>query len=212
MAKINSDTVIHVFARIFFFFFSPLLMPSLGIFMAFWATVLCYIPTGTRLMVLLVIFGITCIMPMVVIAVLHNLKLIEDKRLVNRKERWMPYLATVLCYAGSAVYLYHIHTPQWAVVFLIGGTVACVVSLIVTFWWKISAHMAGIGGLLAFAVSIHLDGVGVIDMKLVICILILLAGCLGTSRIFMRRHTFMQVLMGFINGFLFVYLAGRLFA
>ena len=121
MAKINSDTVIHVFARIFSTILSPLLMPSLGIFMAFWATVLCYIPTGTRLMVLLVIFGITCIMPMVVIAVLHNLKLIEDKRLVNRKERWMPYLATVLCYAGSAVYLYHIHTPQWAVVFLIGG-------------------------------------------------------------------------------------------
>ena len=193
MKKINADSIIYVFARIFSTVLSPLLMPTLGVFLALWGTVLCYIPTGTRLVVMLVVFGITCIMPMVAIAVMHNLKIIEDKRLVKREERWLPYIATVLCYICSAVYLHHIHTPQWVVVFMAGGAAACVVSTIVTLWWKISAHMAGIGGVLAFAVRIYIDGYDVVDMKFVIALLVLLAGCLGSSRIFMNRHSFMQV-------------------
>ena len=212
MDKVNADSVIYVFARIFSTLLSPLLMPTYGIFLALWATVLCYIPQGTRLVVLLVVFGITCIMPMVAIAVLHNLKIIEDKRLVKREERWLPYIATVLCYICSAIYLHHIHTPQWVVVFMVGGAAACVVSTVVTLWWKISAHMAGIGGLLAFALHTYIDGYNVIDMKLVICLLVLLAGCLGSSRIFMRRHTSMQVVAGFVNGLAVVYLTCRLFS
>lgn len=212
MNKINVDSIIYVFARIFSTALSPLLMPSYGMFLALWATVLCYIPEGTRLVVLLVIFGITCILPMVVIAVLHNLKIIEDKRLVKREERWLPYIATVLCYICSAVYLHHIHTPMWVVLFMVGGAVACVFSTVITLWWKISAHMAGIGGLLAFAMYVYADGYNVIDMKPIICLLILLSGCLGSSRVFMRRHTLMQVLAGFANGFVMVYLTCYLFS
>ncbi len=212
MSKINADSIIYICARFFSTILSPLLMPTFGIFLALWGTVLCYIPTGTRLVVLLVVFGITCIMPMVAIAVLHNLKLIEDKRLVKREERWLPYIATVLCYICSAIYLYHIHTPMWVVLFMAGGAAACLISAIVTLWWKISAHMAGIGGLIAFAVKVHIDGCNVIDMKFIIGLLVLLAGCLGSSRIFMNRHTLMQVLMGLINGFAVVYLTCVLFS
>lgn len=71
-------------ARLFSTLLSPLLMPTYGIFLVLWVSILCYLPTGTRMVVLLVVFGITCILPMTVIAVLHNLKVIEDKRLVNR--------------------------------------------------------------------------------------------------------------------------------
>ena len=212
MSKINADSIIYVFARIFSTVLSPLLMPTMGVFIALWATVLCYIPLGTRLVVLLVIFGITCIMPMVTIAVLHNLKVIEDKRLVKREERWLPYIATVLCYICSALYLHHIHTPQWVVMFMVGGAAACLVSTVVTLWWKISAHMAGIDGLLAFAIHVHVDGYNVLDMKMIIAMLVLLAGCLGSSRIFMQRHTFMQVLAGFANGLVVVYLTCTLFS
>ena len=75
-------------ARFFSTVLSPLLMPTYGVFLALWVSVLCYIPLGTRLMVILVVFGITCILPMVFIAVLHNAKIITDKRLDNRRERF----------------------------------------------------------------------------------------------------------------------------
>ena len=92
-------------ARLFSTLLSPLLMPTYGIFLVLWVSILCYLPTGTRMVVLLVVFGITCILPMTVIAVLHNLKVIEDKRLVNRKERLLPYIAAFLCYVTPAEHL-----------------------------------------------------------------------------------------------------------
>ena len=73
-------------------------------------------------------------------------------------------------------------------------------------------HAASIGGVLAFAVRIYIDGYNVVDMKFVIALLVLLAGCLGSSRIFMNRHSFMQVVMGFLNGFVMVYLTCMLFS
>ena len=61
-------------------------------------------------------------------------------------------------------------------------------------------------------VHVHVDGYNVLDMKMIIAMLVLLAGCLGSSRIFMQRHTFMQVLAGFANGLVVVYLTCTLFS
>ena len=199
-------------ARFFSSILSPLLMPTYGIFLVLWVSILCYLPLGTRMVVLLVVFGITCILPMIVIAVLHNIKFIEDKRLVNRRERWLPYLAALLCYVGAGLYLTHIHMQQWAVVFVWGGAVACVVSLVVNFKWKISAHMAGIGGVLAFLVRLRMDGLAAFNIYWLVCAIIILAGILGTSRIYMNRHTFWQVVAGFANGYICVYFVSNFFA
>ena len=199
-------------ARLFSTLLSPLLMPTYGIFLVLWVSILCYLPTGTRMVVLLVVFGITCILPMTVIAVLHNLKVIEDKRLVNRKERLLPYIAAFLCYVGCGLYLTHIHMQQWAVVFAWGGAAACVVATIVNFWWKISAHMAGIGGVLAFLVRLRMDGLAAFNIYWLICAIIILAGMLGTSRIYMNRHTLWQVVAGFANGYICVYTLSKLLA
>ena len=45
-----------------------------------------------------------------------------------------------------------------------------------------------------------------------ICAIIILAGMLGTSRIYMNRHTFWQVVAGFANGYICVYALSKLLA
>lgn len=200
----------YAISRLLSSLLSPLLMPSYGIFLTLWVSVLYYLPTGTRLVVLLVIFGITCLLPMTVIAILHNLKLIEDKTLVNKNERWLPYIAAILCYVGSGLYLNSIHMPQWAVAFIWGGVAACVVTTIINFRWKISAHMTGIGGLLAFLFRLRADGLGAFELLWLIYVVIILAGALGTARMCLNRHTLWQVLAGFVNGFVCVTIASLL--
>lgn len=191
---------------------SPLLMPTYGVFLALWVSVLCYLPIGTRLAVLFVILGITCVLPMIVIAVLHNFKIIEDKRLNNRRERWLPYLATIFCYVAAGFYLIHVHSPMWLTCFFWGAGVACLVSMLITFKWKISAHMAGIGGILAFLFYLHFEGLEAFNLFWVICAMIVISGALGTARIFLGRHTFWQVIAGFANGYICVYWFMKLFA
>ena len=44
---------------------SPLLMPTYGVFIVFWVSVLCLLPYGTRVSVLLMCMGITCILPLI---------------------------------------------------------------------------------------------------------------------------------------------------
>ncbi|MDD2961836.1 MAG: hypothetical protein PHR45_07130 [Muribaculaceae bacterium] len=197
-------------ARFFSTIFSPLLMPTYGVFLALWVSILCYLPVGTRLAVLLVVFGITCVVPMIFIAVLHSIGVVKDKRLVNRKERWLPYIFIIMCYMGASFYLIHVHAPLWLTAFMWGGGAAAIVSFAINFVWKISAHMAGIGGVVALLSRIHIDGLGAFEILWLFCVAIVFAGVLGTSRMQLERHTFWQVMSGFACGFLCVYLASAL--
>ncbi len=198
-------------ARFFSTVLSPLLMPTYGVFLILWTSVLCYLPTGTRMAVLAVILGITCILPMVFITVLHNVGFIKDKRLIQRSERLIPYIFGVLCYVGATFYMIHIHSPQWVVMFFAGGTLSCLITLVVNQRWKISAHMTGIGGIVALIYQIHIQGLGALNTFWLLCATIMLCGVLGTSRLVLHRHTLWQVLAGFVSGFTCVFLAISLF-
>ena len=57
---------------------SPLLMPTYGIFLALWMSVLCLQSYGTRVSILLVCMGITCILPIIFLNVLRHFKLVKD--------------------------------------------------------------------------------------------------------------------------------------
>ena len=46
-------------ARLFSTLLSPLLMPTYDIFLVLWVSILCYLPTGTRMVVLLVVFAVS---------------------------------------------------------------------------------------------------------------------------------------------------------
>ncbi len=204
------NKILDAFWRFVSVVMTPLLMPTYGVFLALWATVLCYIEVGTRLMVLIMVAAITCLLPMIFIAVLHNAKVITDKRLVNRKERWLPYICMIVCYIAAAFYLQYVHSPSWVVAIVWGALASAVVATVVTLWWKISAHATGAGGLLAVTLCIHDFGLSVFNMLGVVIVVILLCGLVCTSRLVLKRHTPMQLLAGFFNGYLCVDLMMRI--
>lgn len=195
----------HVFSALF----SPLLMPTYGVFLVLWCSFLNANPVGDRVAALMVIFGITCILPIVFIALLHNFKIIKDKRLDERTERSIPYVFAILCYVAAYFYLDHIHAPQWFSAFMAGGALACVVSFVVNLKWKISAHMAGIAGVVMLLFELHnpTNRLEAFDLSWILWISILLAGIVGSSRMVLGRHTLCQVLAGALNGLVCVKLA-----
>ena len=190
---------------------SPLLAPSYGIFLALWTSTICYQALGTRLAVLLVIFGITCLLPLIAVGILHNLKIIEDHNLINSKDRIYPYIITILCYIAATIYLINVHAPGWLVAFMGGGTLAIIISFVINFKWKISAHGAGLGALVALLFFIHTSGLEAFNLFGIICIAIILSGLVGTARLHLKRHNFWQVFAGFFNGYLCINLIMTLF-
>ncbi len=183
---------------------SPLLMPTYGVFLVLLASVLCVLPYGTRVAVLLVCMGITCILPLIFLSVLRHFKLVRDLHVEVREERFIPYLFTALCHGAAAYYLYYCHAPQWFTMFMVGSALTVLVMALINLKWKISAHMAGIGGLIGLVYQIHVQDLSAFDLFWVMSLVILLAGALGSARLVLKRHDTVQVLAGVVVGFLCV--------
>ena len=73
-----------------------------------------------------------------------------------------------------------------------------IICSIVNVWWKISTHTAAIGGvegaIVAFSIIFGFNPV------FWICVAIIVAGMLGTSRMILRQHSLSQVVAGFLLG------------
>lgn len=191
--------------------FSPLLMATYGVALAMVLSFLCFIPTATKLTVILETFLATTAIPVIGIFILSRLKVISDPKLNERRDRTFPYLIETACFIGLAVYLNHINAPAWLSLFLIGGAVALVVLTVVNRWWKISGHTTGMGGLCALVFYLMLSGNSIYDLQWEFLVAVLLAGLVCSSRVILGRHTLGQVTAGFFNGFLWVILLPMLF-
>ncbi len=207
--SLPGNRIVEYGAHFFSAVLSPMLMPTYGVFLVLWCSFLNANPVGDRVAALMVVFGITCILPIVFIALLHNFKVIKDKRLDERAERSIPYVFAILCYVAAFFYLDHIHAPQWFSAFMAGGALACAVSFVVNLKWKISAHMAGMVGVVTLLFELHnpTNRLEAFDLSWILWISVLLAGVLGSSRMVLGRHTLGQVLAGAANGVVCVKLA-----
>lgn len=190
---------------------SPLMMPTYGVFLTLWVSILCLLPYGTRVSVLLVCMGITCILPLIFLSVLLHFRMIKDLHVQAREERLIPYLFGALCSGIAAYYLYYCHSPRWFIMFMVGSAVTILVLALVNIKWQISAHMAGIGGIIALLYQLHDQGLSAFDLFWLLCIVVIVAGLLGSARLVLRRHDSWQVLAGVVVGFACVSLTMRLF-
>lgn len=192
-------------ANIVSWVFVPLLMPVYGILLIFSLSFLSYAPFHTKLIFTLIVFGANFVVPMLLVLLLKKLGMIDDIGLNGRKERLIPYIITIVCLAGTALFLYVKMAPVWVAMFYAGGALAGLINLLVNLRWKISAHAAGIAGLVAMLIQVIKEGPSADGMVWWIVGAILTAGVLGSARIWLGRHTLMQVLAGTAVGFLSVW-------
>ena len=192
-------------ANVISWIFVPLLMPVYGIILIFSLSFLSYAPSSTKLVFSLIVFGANFLIPMLLVLLLKKIGLINDVGLNGRRERLIPYIITVTCLGGTGLFLYLKMAPLWVAMFYVGGALAGLINLIINFRWKISAHAAGIAGVVAMLIQVSKEGPSSGSMLWWIVAAILIAGLLGSARIWLGRHTLMQVLAGSAVGFLCVW-------
>ena len=185
--------------------FSPLLVTTYGVILAMSLTFLAVLPATTRLLTVGMLFFMTAVIPAVSIMVMTRLGMVSDHSLSERSERTPAYLISAVCYIAAAIYLMKVHSPDWLWLFVAGGLLSLVINVVITRWWKISAHMTAMGGLVALLFRFQLSYIAIYDMQWWIIGAIVLTGIVGSARIYRERHDLWQVLAGTACGFVCVF-------
>ena len=200
------------FARICSTVFHPLIVGTLGIFLSLYYSYMSMLGLEYILKVTSVILILTIAIPSLGVLLLYKTKRITSVGLVNREERTLPYILFFVFYLAATVFLWWSNLRGMQFGFFVGGLIAIMVDVLVNRWWKISVHMTAIGAItgLIFVMSYMQYIMYAEVIPYLQLISILASGALGTSRIILRRHTIGQVCCGFINGFVWVFLASML--
>ena len=92
-----------------------------------------------------------------------------------------------------------LHIPHFMSSIIVAALAIQVVCAFVNLFWKISTHTAAIGGVAGALIAF--SGIFSYNPVWWLCIIIIVAGLLGTSRMILRQHSLSQVVAGFLLGF-----------
>lgn len=141
-------------------------------------------------------FGLTILLtatpPILYVVYLVQTGYLADIYMPDREKRLKPILVIFAWLAISIVILFLIHAPL-VMPFLIGAVLAQIIFLgIITVLWKISFHSATIMSAATIAILICSQFGWAMS---------LLVPLVGWARIRLKRHTFMQVVVGYFAGY-----------
>ena len=185
-------------ARFLSILFFPLFIPVYGSFLLFSLKVFSFYPQDYIQNAYIAIFIFGTLIPLLCIFIFYKLKIISDMSLTHQRDRSIPYFCTALSYLVCALALYRLAMPMFVSMLMIAAAVALLINSLVTIWWKISAHMTGIGGFLGgilyISYQFHINPYGWIIAIMLAC------GMVAAARLYLNAHTPGQVVAGFLNG------------
>jgi len=188
-------------AKIFSVLFHPLFMPVYTILI--WFNLDIYIsliiPYHYKLFILGIVIITTLLFPMLFIMMMLRRKIITSLQMETKEERIYPTAITAVFFFLCYYMLKQLQISYFFNLFFLGISFLTILSLMINFYYKISIHMVGIGGMLgAFTgLSIVLG----VNMVYLIVMIIIIAGITGTSRLMLGVHKPGQVYSGILLGF-----------
>lgn len=194
-------------AKIFSYVFHPLLIPTIVILILFNTnTYLAYTVAFYKNITLLIIFISTFVIPITIVPLLQTLNIIESIYMENHRDRIIPLFFTTVSYWFCYFLISRTRLPIPSIVkhFLLASVITLFITMIISYKWKISAHMIGIGGAIAafIVVTMRLG----IDLQLIISTFVIISGIIGTARLKLEAHNPSQIFTGFFTGLFSVFL------
>jgi len=191
-------------AQIISVLFHPVLLPTLGFLLMFNSGFyFSYLSWEAKRYVLMVVLFTTGILPLLSTALLA-LKPKFDISLSKVSDRLMVLLFTSAFYYLGFVLLDRIKAYPVFKLVMIASVLVIIALLLISFKWKISSHMAALGGITGAVLALAFrTGINPVFSVLV---LVLAAGLTGTSRLIVQKNSLAQVVAGYFLGLIIVYL------
>lgn len=187
-------------ARLLSMLFTPFYLPIVGIALLFLFSYLNMFPWSYKIPVLLMVYLFTVMLPSLLIHVYRRYQGWNLIELGHREKRMIPYILSIISYFTCVYVMERLHMPHFMGSIIVAALAVQIVCALINIWWKISTHTAAIGGVAGalFAFSYYLG----FNPVWWLCLVIIVAGMVGTSRMILRQHSLSQVVGGFAVGFL----------
>ena len=178
--------------------FTPFYLPLVGLAVLLTMTYLSLLPWVYKLFLVVTFWVFTIALPSLLIRLYRRYQGWPPFMVASKERRVIPYVISIvsclLCYYIMA----YVHVPHFMGSILMAALVIQVVCAIVNLFIKVSTHMAAIGGvagaLMAFAAILGFNPVWWL------CVVFILAGLVGTSRMLLRQHSLHEITLGFLVG------------
>lgn len=185
-------------ARIVSMIFTPFYLPTIGLLALFLFSYLGFMPLGYKCLVMALVYLFTILLPTLLIRIYQQYQGWKPFDLIVRERRMVPYVISIVCYSACYYIMNIAHIPHFMGSILIAAVLIQVVCALINVWWKVSVHEAAIGGvagaLLAFALIFTFNPIWWL------CLILIVSGVVGTSRMILRQHTLSQIVAAWLLG------------
>ncbi len=183
--------------------FQPLLMPSLVFGLLFFGVPQATsLPEAFKVRVFYLIVSSTLLIPMVLMLGLRWSGMVKSLHFEEKSDRRIPFLLVTLFYVLTTYFLKQkteLDPILWQGMAVI--TTAVALLTLVTYFWKMSAHLTGIGGVLAVTGILGLYFPSLAVAYLLVAALVL-GGLVASSRLYLDAHRPAEVYVGLVVGFI----------
>jgi membrane-associated phospholipid phosphatase len=180
--------------------FHPLLIPTYAFIFLDWAYPYLFfnldLISKSRLFV--TIFINTFLFPMISLFIMKKLDFISSFHLPDRKERIIPYIAIIAFYFWTYLVVKNLGVGALINDILFGVCISVFLVFFFNGFFKISAHATASGAFVGL--SIFLAFHSVYNLELLLMIIVLLAGLIGSSRLYLAAHNSFEIYSGYLVG------------
>ena len=194
---IADKTMLRV-ARITSIVFTPFSIPFLAFLVLFLFSYLRIMPILYKGIVLGIVYCFTILTPTITIFLFRKINGFARQELSERKKRYVPILLTIISYVFCLLMMRKLNIPWYMTAIIFVSLAISIICILVNLKWKLSEHMAGMGGIIGGLVSF--SALFSYNPVVWLCLFILIAGILGSARIVLGHHTLGEVLSGFVVG------------
>ena len=171
------------------------------------------LPTQLMVQILLVFFS-TVIIPAFATFLMIQLGLVKSFTMEDRMDRTGPLIASGIFYLWVFWNLYsNSNTPKILIALILGTTIGLFVVFFFNIFFKIRAHMTGMGGWIGAILILlwveHYQFIPISDTKEVLsgislfdllAVSFVLAGLVGMARLQLKAHNLEELVYGFLGG------------
>ena len=171
-------------------------------------------------LILTVLFS-TFLIPAFAIFIMWRLKLISSLEMSDKQDRIGPFIVTGVFYLWVfRSVMADSNIPTAFLIAVLGTTMGLFLCFLINLFFKISLHAAGMGGMIGmvliimwlysygfFTIQLPIIGASEFSINFVLIVCLLMAGLVGTSRLFLKAHSPKELYAGFALGLFCHYIA-----